>query len=138
MVGASFFSSTVLRKAKAVGMAGRAIGRVRARLWFTPSRPGGADHLHPYASAIDGFGYREPELGIEQDVDYLGLASHAEDGEKGWIKPLQELSMATNMLGVCLFSSITLAVKPSTWAGLLSAAVGRTVTKENSCGRPSG
>lgn len=86
--------------------------------------PRGADHLRPYASAIDAFGYREPELGIEQDVDYL------EDGEKSWVKPLQELSMATNMLGVCLFSSITLAIKPSTWAGLLSAAVGYTVTKE--------
>jgi len=86
--------------------------------------PRGADHLRPYASAIDAFGYREPELGIEQDVDYL------EDGNKEWVKPLQELSMATNMLGVCLFSSITLAIKPSTWAGLLSAAVGRAVTKE--------
>jgi aldehyde:ferredoxin oxidoreductase len=84
----------------------------------------GADHLRPYASAIDAFGYREPELGIEQDVDYL------EDGNKEWVKPLQELSMATNMLGVCLFSSITLAIKPSTWAGLLSVAVGRTVTRE--------
>jgi aldehyde:ferredoxin oxidoreductase len=86
--------------------------------------PRGADHLRPYASTIEAFGYREPELGIEQDVDYL------EDGEKGWVKPLQELSMATNMLGVCLFSSITLAIKPSTWAGLLSAAVGRDVTPE--------
>jgi aldehyde:ferredoxin oxidoreductase len=86
--------------------------------------PRGADHLRPYASTIDAFGYREPELGIEQEVDYL------EDGNKEWVKPLQELSMATNMLGVCLFSSITLAIKPSTWAGLLSAAVGRTVTKE--------
>ncbi len=86
--------------------------------------PRGADHLRPYASAIDAFGYREPELDIVQDVDYL------EDGEKSWVKPLQELSMATNMLGVCLFSSITLAIKPSTWAGLLSSAVGRTVTKE--------
>jgi aldehyde:ferredoxin oxidoreductase len=87
--------------------------------------PRGADHLRPYASAIDAFGYREPELDIVQEVDYL------EDGEKSWVKPLQELSMATNMLGVCLFSSITLAIKPSTWAGLLSSAVGRTVTKED-------
>jgi aldehyde:ferredoxin oxidoreductase len=85
----------------------------------------GADHLRPYASAIEAFGYREPELGIEQEVDYL------EDGKKEWVKPLQELSMATNMLGVCLFTSITLAIKPSTWASLLSAAVGRTMTKED-------
>ena len=86
--------------------------------------PRGADHLRPYASTIDAFGYVEPELGIEEAVHYL------EDDGKAWVKPLQELSIATNMLGVCLFSSITLAIKPSTWAGLLSAAVGWTVNKE--------
>lgn len=78
----------------------------------------GADHLRPYASCIDAFGYREAELGIEGDIGYL------EDGNKTWIKPLQELSMATNMLGVCLFASITLAIKASTWARLASAAIG--------------
>jgi aldehyde:ferredoxin oxidoreductase len=84
----------------------------------------GADHLRPYASAIDAFGYRDPELGIEGDIDYL------DDGNKAWIKPFQELSMATNMLGVCLFASITLAIKASTWAELLSDVLGYPVTKD--------
>ena len=84
----------------------------------------GADHLRPYASAIDAFGYRDPELGIEGEIDYL------EDGNKAWIKPFQELSMATNMLGVCLFASITLAIKASTWAELLSDVLGYPVTKD--------
>ncbi|MDQ7784578.1 MAG: aldehyde ferredoxin oxidoreductase family protein [Desulfomonilaceae bacterium] len=84
--------------------------------------PRGGDHLRPYASTVDAFGYRDPELGITGDIDYL------EDGNKEWVKPLQELSMATNLLGVCLFASITLAVKASTWASLLSAAVGREVS----------
>ncbi len=84
----------------------------------------GADHLRPYASAIDAFGYRDEELGIVGEIDYL------EDGNKAWIKPFQELSMATNMLGVCLFASITLAIKASTWARLLSEVVGREVTKD--------
>jgi aldehyde:ferredoxin oxidoreductase len=84
----------------------------------------GADHLRPYASAIDAFGYGEPELGIPPGTNYL------EDGNKGWVKPFQELSMATNMLGVCLFASITLAVKPSTWARLTSAATGTPLSKE--------
>ncbi len=35
-----------------------------------------------------------------------------------------ELSMLTNLLGVCLFASITLAVKGSTWTGLYNAATG--------------
>lgn len=85
----------------------------------------GADHLRPYASCIDAFGYREAELGIEGDIDFL------KDGDNAWIKPFQELSMATNMLGVCLFASITLAVKPSTWARLASAAVGYTIGKDD-------
>ncbi len=84
----------------------------------------GADHLRPFAAGIDAFGYREPELGIEGDIDFL------EDDNKEWIGPLQALSMATNMLGVCLFASITLAIKPSTWAQLTSAAVGYPLDKE--------
>ncbi len=83
----------------------------------------GADHLRPYASAIDAFGYRDEELGITGDINYL------EDGNKAWVKPFQELSMATNLLGVCLFASITLAIKASTWARLTSAAMGRTISK---------
>ncbi|MFP4344214.1 MAG: aldehyde ferredoxin oxidoreductase family protein [Anaerolineales bacterium] len=83
----------------------------------------GADHLRPYASSIDAFGYVEPELGITETVDFL------EDGDKGWVQPLEALSMATNMLGVCLFASITLAVKASTWAKLLSTALGQEISK---------
>lgn len=85
----------------------------------------GADHLRPYASAIDAFGYRDEDLGIVGEIDYL------EDGNKWWIKPFQELSMATNMLGVCLFASITLAIKASTWAKLLSLAWGKEVSKSD-------
>ena len=84
--------------------------------------PRGGDHLRPFASTIDAFGYRDEELGITEDVDYL------EDGNKSWVKPLQELSMATNMLGVCLFGSITLGVKPESWARLLSAVTGKTIS----------
>jgi aldehyde:ferredoxin oxidoreductase len=42
-----------------------------------------------------------------------------------------EFSMATNLLGVCLFSVITLAVQPSTWAATLSAATGREWSVES-------
>eukprot|EP01105_Mastigella_eilhardi_P027944 TRINITY_DN88_c0_g4_i2.p1 TRINITY_DN88_c0_g4~~TRINITY_DN88_c0_g4_i2.p1 ORF type:complete len:772 (-),score=175.69 TRINITY_DN88_c0_g4_i2:325-2640(-) len=84
----------------------------------------GGDHLRPYASTIDAYGYRSTELRITDNVDPL------EDGRKGWVKPLQELSMATNMLGVCLFASITLAVGAAAWAKCLSAAVGHTVSKD--------
>ncbi|MBU1416894.1 MAG: aldehyde ferredoxin oxidoreductase family protein [Proteobacteria bacterium] len=84
--------------------------------------PRGGDHLRPYASTIDAFGYRDVELGITEEVDYL------EDGNKSWVKPLQELSMATNMLGVCLFGSITLGVKPESWARLLSTVTGKPIS----------
>jgi aldehyde:ferredoxin oxidoreductase len=78
----------------------------------------GADHLRPFASVIDAFGYLEPELGITEKV------SPFEDSNKKWVKPFMELSMLTNLLGVCLFASITLAVKGSTWTGLYNAATG--------------
>jgi aldehyde:ferredoxin oxidoreductase len=81
--------------------------------------PRGADHLRPYASVIDAFGYLDHELGITQKQDPL------QDGNKAWVKPLQELSMATNLLGACLFASICLAVKASTWSDLLTATVGK-------------
>ncbi len=88
--------------------------------------PRGADHLRPWAPTIDSFGYREEELGITgEDIDNL------EDGNKWWIKPFQEFSMATNMLGVCLFTVITLAIKPSTYARLLSTATGEKYTKDD-------
>jgi len=87
--------------------------------------PRGADHLRPYASVVDAFAYRNEELGITEDVDFL------DDGNKAWVKPFMELSMATNQLGVCLFTVITLAVQPSTWAALLTAATGEAWTKED-------
>lgn len=86
--------------------------------------PRGADHLRPYASVIDAFGYTEDELGIREKQDPL------DDGNKAWVKPVQELSMATNLLGACLFASICLAVKASTWARMLSSAVERQYTME--------
>ena len=87
--------------------------------------PRGADHLRPYASVVDAFAYRNEELGITEDVDFL------DDGNKAWVKPFMELSMATNQMGVCLFTVITLAVQPSTWAELLTAATGEKWTKED-------
>ena len=84
----------------------------------------GADHLRPYASVIDAFGYIEPELGINEKV------SPFEDENKWWVKPFMELSMMTNLLGVCLFASITLAVKGHTWTGLYNAATGKNKTFE--------
>ncbi len=84
--------------------------------------PRGADHLRPYASVIDAFGYVEEELGITEKQDPLT------DDNKAWVKPVQELSMATNLLGACLFASICLAVKASTWAELYSAAIGKEWT----------
>ncbi|MGM0397335.1 MAG: aldehyde ferredoxin oxidoreductase family protein [Bacillota bacterium] len=86
--------------------------------------PRGADHLRPYASVIDAFGYLESELGINEKV------SPFEDENKWWVKPFMELSMITNLLGVCLFASITLAVKGSTWTGLYNAATGDNKTLE--------
>lgn len=87
--------------------------------------PRGADHLRPYASVVDAFAYRNEELGITEDVDFL------DDGNKAWVKPFMEISMATNQMGVCLFTVITLAVQPSTWADLLTAATGEKWTKED-------
>jgi aldehyde:ferredoxin oxidoreductase len=84
----------------------------------------GADHLRPYTSAIDALGWRSEELGIAGDIDPLA------DGDKAWVKPFQELSMSCNLMGVCLFTVITLAVRPSTWAGLMTAATGEEWTKE--------
>jgi aldehyde:ferredoxin oxidoreductase len=87
--------------------------------------PRGADHLRPYASVVDAFGYRNEELGLTYDVDFL------DDDNQQWVKPFMEFSMATNLLGVCLFSVITLAVQPSTWAATLSAATGREWSVES-------
>ena len=87
--------------------------------------PRGADHLRPYASVVDAFAYRNEELGLTYDVDFL------DDDHQQWVKPFMEFSMATNLLGVCLFSVITLAVLPSTWAAALSAATGENWSKDD-------
>jgi aldehyde:ferredoxin oxidoreductase len=87
--------------------------------------PRGADHLRPYASVIDAFGYLDEELGITVKQNPL------EDDHKAWVKPLQELSMATNLLGACLFASICLAVKGGTWASLYSAVTGREMSLQD-------
>jgi len=84
----------------------------------------GADHLRPYASAIDAFGYIEPELGITEKKDPL------KDTDKAWVKPFKEYSMLYNMLGLCYFMGILIAVKPSTLAGLFSAATGIEMDKD--------
>ena len=86
--------------------------------------PRGACHLRPFASTIDALGYIEPELGINERPSPL------EDSNKAWVKPLMELSMLTNLLGVCLFASITLAVKGKTWTELYNAATGKKTTLE--------
>lgn len=86
--------------------------------------PRGADHLRPYASVIDAFAYQEEELGITEKV------SPFEDNNKYWVKPFMELSELTNLLGVCLFASITLAVKGSTWTGLYNAVTGLNMDLE--------
>ncbi len=85
----------------------------------------GADHLRPYAATIDAFGYLEEEVGVTERVDPF------KEENKDWVKPLEELCMATNLLGVCLFASITIAVKGKTWAELYSSATGHEITYED-------
>lgn len=82
----------------------------------------GADHLRPFASTIDALGYLSEELGItEKKVN-------TQDSDKHWVKPLKELSMVTNLLGTCLFTTITLAVKGETWTGIYNAVTGNSLT----------
>ncbi len=85
----------------------------------------GADHLRPYASTIDALGYIEPSLGISTKK------SPTEDADKAWVKPVKELSLLTNLLGTCLFASITLAVKGDTWTGLYNAVTGENMSVED-------
>ena len=82
----------------------------------------GADHLRPFASTIDALGYLSEELGItEKKVN-------TQDSDKHWVKPLKELSMLTNLLGTCLFTTITLAIKGETWTGIYNAVTGNSLT----------
>lgn len=80
--------------------------------------PRGADHLRPYGPTIDCFAYQNDEFGVLETKDPF------KEEDKAWVKPFEELSMATNLLGTCLFASITLAIRGRTWARLLSAATG--------------
>jgi len=84
--------------------------------------PRGADHLRPYASVVDAFAYRNAELKIEGDIDFL------DDDHQWWVKPFMEYSMVTNLVGTCLFSVITLAIQPHSYAAMLSAATGEEWT----------
>lgn len=84
----------------------------------------GADHLRPFATTIDSLGYLSEELGIKEKKDPI------QDADKHWVKPLKELSMLNNLLGTCLFSTITLAVKGDTWTGVYNAVTGQTLTLE--------
>lgn len=82
----------------------------------------GADHMRPYASTVDAYGYIAPELGIHEKK------SPTQDGDKAWVKALKEYSMISNMLGTCLFTTVTMAVKGSTWTNILNAATGLNLT----------
>lgn len=82
----------------------------------------GGDHLRPYASTIDALGYLDSELNINEKKNPI------QDSDKHWVKPLKEVNMITNLLGTCLFTTITLAVKGSTWTGLYNSVTGENLT----------
>lgn len=82
----------------------------------------GGDHLRPYASTIDAFGYLDSELNINEKK------SPIQDSDKHWVKPLKEVNMITNLLGTCLFTTITLAVKGSTWTELYNSVTGENLS----------
>lgn len=84
----------------------------------------GADHLRPFASVVEAMGYTDKELGINEKQ------SPFDNTGKYWVKPFMELSMMTNLLGVCLFASITLAVKGESWTGLYNAATASDLSFE--------
>lgn len=86
--------------------------------------PRGGDHLRPYASVIDAFGYRSEALGITGDIDIK------EDGNKEWVKTLKQYAMVTNLMGTCMFTVITLGIQPGTYAESLSAVLGDDISVE--------
>lgn len=103
---------------KGLEMAADELRTSKGITWSHMLSPRGADHLRPWASIIDAFGYQSPELGITYRPDPL------RDEDKEWVKPLEEYSMMTNLLGVCLFTVITLAIKPTTWVEVFNAVSG--------------
>jgi aldehyde:ferredoxin oxidoreductase len=110
---------------KGLEMASCGVRASKGEVVSCATSPRGADHLRPYATVIDAFGYIEEELGITEKQNPL------EDGNKSWVKPLQELSMVTNLLGACLFASINLAVKASTFTLIYTAVTGRKMTMKD-------
>lgn len=103
---------------KGLEMAADEVRTSKGEAWPHMVSPRGADHLRPWASISDAFGYLSEELGITERPDPF------KEEFKSWVKPLEELSMATNLLGVCLFTVITLAVKGETWTKLFNYATG--------------
>jgi len=103
---------------KGLEMAADEVRTSKGEAWSHMLSPRGADHLRPWASIGDAFGYLSDELGLTKSPDPL------KEENKAWVKPLEELSMATNLLGVCLFTVITLAVKGETWTQLFNYATG--------------
>ncbi len=103
---------------KGLEMAADELRTSKGEAWSHMVSPRGADHLRPWASIVDAFGYLSEELGITERPDPF------KEEFKSWVKPLEELSMATNLLGVCLFTVITLAVRGETWTKLFNYATG--------------
>jgi aldehyde:ferredoxin oxidoreductase len=110
---------------KGLEMAADGVRASKGMVLSHATSPRGADHLRPYSSTVDAAGGRDNDLGIEGEIDCL------EDGNKAWVKPFVELSMVHNLLGTCIFTSITLALKAPTIAKLLSAATGKKYDKDS-------
>lgn len=109
---------------KGLEMASDEVRTSKGEAWSHMLSPRGADHLRPWASIVDAFGYLSEELGITMRPDPL------KDENKAWVKPLEEYSMLTNLLGVCLFTVITLAIKAKTWIELFNHATGYNYSME--------
>lgn len=107
---------------KGLEMAADELRTSKGEAWSHMVSPRGADHLRPWASIVDAFGYLSEELGITERPDPL------KEENKAWVKMLEEYSMMTNLLGVCLFTVITLAIKAGTWTKLFNYATGYDYT----------
>ena len=107
---------------KGLEMAADEVRTSKGEAWSHMVSPRGADHLRPWASIVDAFGYLSEELGITERPDPF------KEEFKSWVKPLEEYSMLTNLLGVCLFTVITLAIRAETWTKLFNYATGYNYT----------
>lgn len=110
---------------KGLEMAADEVRTSKGEAWSHMVSPRGADHLRPWASIIDAFGYLSEELGITERPDPL------KEEFKSWVKPLEEYSMMTNLLGVCLFTVITLTIRAETWTKLFNYATGYDFTMKD-------